>query len=585
MPTASSRSPRPRVIAFTLRAVAASTLLLVVLAMLAGCGSSPSTGTAADPAVAVPASATLYAGATVRPSGSQKTAALAAARALTHQANPYLRLLEALQTPGAPALDYKRDVAPWLGPHAGIFLSSSGSSSALLALVQQGLLGGSSTTSAFPFGTGGAQGAIVLDTTDAAKASSFLDAQASHAGAHTTAYRGVSYKATAAGVAFGLVHRFAVIGSEAGMHSVIDTALGGAALAHAGGYAKLLAVAPAGALAHIYANAQSPAVAGSTRESSGLTQLLVGARQANISLVPSAGSIALDADTLSPGTAGTPGGLLSSAAGGAQALAELPAESWLAVGLGDVGTTLAQDVQGLGAIASLGGALGGSSAEGSSTATLNVKGLLEGLLTPLRELGANTAQARRDFTSWMGSAGVFASGGSLLELKAAVVIASKNPALSRSAVAKLAAQLRKAGGSIQNVSIPGTEAAVAARLSGLPVMLYVADGRASNGQSKFVLGLGEASVTAALNPAGTLAGTAPVSAATAALGEGIQPNLTVDFPTVIGLLEGVGLTEDPSISKVVPYLRSVTTLAGGGHSLGGGVERVRLVLGLRPAAG
>jgi hypothetical protein len=31
----------------------------------------------------------------------------------------------------------------------------------------------------------------------------------------------------------------------------------------------------------------------------------------------------------------------------------------------------------------------------------------------------------------------------------------------------------------------------------------------------------------------------------------------------------------------VPYLRSLTTLAGGGHSLGNEVERFKLVLGLQ----
>ena len=49
----------------------------------------------------------------------------------------------------------------------------------------------------------------------------------------------------------------------------------------------------------------------------------------------------------------------------------------------------------------------------------------------------------------------------------------------------------------------------------------------------------------------------------------------------LSLLEGVGLTEDPSLSKLVPFLRNVTTLAGGAHSLGGGVERVRVVTSLR----
>ena len=70
-----------------------------------------------------------------------------------------------------------------------------------------------------------------------------------------------------------------------------------------------------------------------------------------------------------------------------------------------------------------------------------------------------------------------------------------------------------------------------------------------------------------------------------ALGEGIEPSLIVDFPTLLGLLEGVGLSEDPSISKLVPYLRSATTLAGGGRQLGGELERFRLVLGLQRTAG
>jgi hypothetical protein len=573
---------------FLLRALAAAALLAAITGVLAGCGSTHTSGTAADPAGAVPASAPLYAGATVRPSGAEKTAALAAGLALTHQADPYLRLLEALQTPGSPQLSFKRDVAPWLGAHAGIFLTSLSSSSALTTLLEQGLLGGSSPTGAFPFGasagataTGGAQGAIVLDTSDASKARSFLDTQAGRAGAHATSYRGISYEVTPGGVAFGLVDRFAVIGSEAGLRSVIDTTLGGSSLAHASGYSRLLAAAPSGAIAHVYSNPAGTQAGGASQGAPGPLQLLAGAREANISLVPSASSLALDADTLASGSASSGGGLLSSDPEGAQALDELPGESWLAIGLGHLGSTLVQDIQGLRAFASL----AGSSAKGPTSSMLNLKSLLEGMMAPLEELGANSAQARRDFTSWMGSAGIFASGGSLLELKAGVVITSKDPALSRAAVAELADQLRKAGASLQPVSIAGTEAAVGARVTGLPVVLDIADGRASSGQAKFVLGFGEASVAAALNPPSTLSAAAPRSAAASSLGEGIQPSVTLDFPTLLSLLEGVGLTEDPSISTFVPYLRSLTTLAGGGHELGGGVQRFRLVLGLQPATG
>jgi hypothetical protein len=570
--------PRPHAFALPWRTIVAGLALASIAALTAGCGSSHSVSTSADPANAVPASAALFADATVRPGGAQKADALAAGKALTGQANPYLRLLGVLQAPSSPTLSFKRDIAPWLGPHAGIFLGSLGSSSDLLSLLQQGLIGGSSSAAGVPFGAGtvGGQGAIVLDTSDAAKARSFLEGEARHAGAHTIAYRGVSYQASTGGAAFGLVDRFAVIGSEAGMHSVIDTTLGGPSLAASSSYSKLLRAAPPGTLAHVYSGA--PGAPSPQRRASGLLGLLAGSHGANVSLVPAPGSLAVDVDTL----AGTGGGLLSSGSEGGRALGELPGESWLAVGLAHVGTNLGTDVSGLRELASLGKS--GPEAPSSSVG-LSVNGLLEGLLTPLSELGAPSAQARHDFASWMGSAGIFVSGASLLELRAAVVIASTNPALSRAAVAKLAVQLRKAGGSVAPVSIAGADAAIGARLSGLPVELDIADGRDANGQTKFVLGIGNASVTDALNPPSTLAGAASSKAASTALGEGIQPSLTLDFPTLLNLIEGVGLIEDATISKFVPYLRNLTTLAGGGQSLGAGVERLRLVLGLRPAAG
>jgi hypothetical protein len=596
LPPAPSRAPgshlRHRPVALPRRRIVSAVLLATLAAAIAGCGSSHGTGTSADPAGAVPASAPLYAGATVRPGGSQKDAALAAGRALTNQPNPYMRLVQLLQTPGSPTLSFKRDVAGWLGPQAGIFLSSlsssSGSESALLlSLLQQGLLGGSSTGASFPFGAGATQGAMVLDTSDVAKARSFLASQAAHAGAHAASYRGVAYQATSGGVAFGLVARFAVIGSDSGLHSVVDTTLGGSPLSRAGGYTKLLSAAPSNAIAHVYSN---PPAAGKgsggakAGQPGGLMQLLAGARESNISLVPSTSSIAIDADLLASAQAGTPragaGGLLASGADGAQALAELPGDSWLAFGLGHVGATLAEDVQGLRALASLGSTLAGPG-EAAASATLNLKGLVEGLLTPLGVLAADNAQARRDFRSWMGSGGIFASGGSLLELKGAVVITSTNPALSRAAVTKLAAQLRRAGGAVQPVSIAGADEALGVRLKGLPLVLDIANGTDSSGKTKFVLGLGEASVAAALNPPGTLSGAASTRAAEAALGEGIRPNLLMDFPTLLSLLEGVGLTEDPTLSKVVPYLKSLTTLAGGARSPSGGVERVRVTVGLR----
>jgi hypothetical protein len=137
---------------------------------------------------------------------------------------------------------------------------------------------------------------------------------------------------------------------------------------------------------------------------------------------------------------------------------------------------------------------------------------------------------------------------------------------------------------VARASIAGTEAALAAHLPGVPLQLDVAAGPGAGGP-KFVLGLGEASVKAALAPAETLANSPSRSAAASALGEGIEPSALADVPTLLALLESVGLTEDPSLAGALPYLRATTTVAGGGRSPGGEVERYKVVVGLKPSGG
>jgi hypothetical protein len=586
LPAATPPSSRRRRAARTRASLACAALAALAGAVaLAGCGSSSPGGTSADPAGVVPASAALYVGASVRPQGTLKTSALAAGRALTHQGDPYLHLLHALQTPGSPKLSYAHDVAPWLGPNAGVFLSSLHASGSLPSLLEQGLLGGSGSAS-FPFGSNDAQGAIVLDTSNTSAAHAFLQAQAAHAGARPKSLDGVPYEASADGVAFALVDRFAVIGSETGVRSVLETAHGGGALAHVSDYSKLTAAAPAGALAHIYTSAaggESPAGGSSAAGGEQLSQLLrvlAGTHPANVSLIPTASSLSLDADTLPPAGGAHTGGLLAADPEAAQAFDELPGEAWLAIGLGHLASAIDQDAQDIEALTSL-----GSSGPPAPSTGISFGSLLQGLLTPLHALGASTPQARREFASWMGSAGVFASGANLTELKAGVTISSTDPARSRAAVSELAAQLRNGGATVSPTTVAGTEAAVSVTVSGLPVPLDIADGRASNGRTKLVIGVGEQSVAAALDPSSTLSSAASSAASAAGLGEGIHPSLLVNFPTFISLLEGIGLLEQPPISQVLPYLRASSTLIGGGRQLSGEAARFRLVLGLQSAAG
>jgi hypothetical protein len=451
-------------------------------------------------------------------------------------------------------------------------IDASASSTSIMGLLGSGLSGGLSGIMG-PNGLGGllsakgVEGAIVLDTSDLAKARSFLTARAQAEGAHATSYRGVAFQVAASGTARGIVGRFAVIGSEAGLKSVVDTDLGGASLAHAAAYVKLAAKAEPGALANLYIDPDelfaSIANQGSNAPLFAFAhQLLGSAQQAYVSVLPQTNSVVLDADYLPHSTKSGTTSTSASSPSGAQVLSQLPGESWLAVGIGNLSATLGNDAAGVRALAGLGGSL--------TLGTFSLKGLLAPLGSPLIE-------PRRDLLSWMGSAGIFAGGSGLLNLKAGIVIDSKDPARSLAAIAKLTRAYRATGAKVDPITIPGTEAAVTVRLQGFPLVVTMADG-----QGKFVIGLGAPSVQEALSPQSTLANSPSYATATSALGQGAKPSVIVEFPTLVGLLDSVGLNQSPGFSTIVPYLQALSTFAAGGEQLGDGVKRSRLLIGLQP---
>ncbi len=240
----------------------------------------------------------------------------------------------------------------------------------------------------------------------------------------------------------------------------------------------------------------------------------------------------------------------------------LPGDSWLAIGVGDLSRTLGS-AQSLRTLASL--------LSGVSLGSISFK-------AALAPLSSHALDVQRDLLSWMGATGVYVSGSSVLNLQAAVVVAAKDPARSLAAVGKLAGAYREAGGQTSPTSVPGTETAVTVKLPNFPLTLTLAEG-----QGKFVVGLGAPSVQEALSPQSTLAGTPNYNAAAGALGQGIQPSALVEFHTLSGLLESLGLNQAPGFSGFASAIAPLSTLAvGGGESLPGGVKRARVVIGLQP---
>jgi hypothetical protein len=386
-----------------------------------------------------------------------------------------------------------------------------------------------------------------------------LKKRANEQHAHAASYRGVSYEVSPAGAAEGIVEDFAVVGSESGVKSAIDTSLGGGAITTAPGYAT----PPSDAIASAYVRPEAllDAVHGSPATTSQgislLGQLFAGSQSALLSVVPTASSISLQ-------------GEIHSASGsaplfgeeGAKALGEMPGTAWLAAGVGNTGANLPRALALLRGVASF-----GTSTVFASLGGASIEKLFAALDSP-------KAKLQEDFGSWAGAGGMFVSGTGLFNLQAALVIASNDPAASQAAVAKLGNLMRGAGGVVDKATIAGTDAAVSVKLQGFPAVIFIADG-----QGKFVLGLGQASVEGALSPSSTLATSPSYSSATATLGGGIEPSLIVEFPTLLGFLEGVGLTQSPGVSSLVPYFKSLGTLTAGAKSQGG-VEHFKVVLGL-----
>jgi Protein of unknown function (DUF3352) len=510
---------RPKLIA----AVAAGSIALVV----AGCGSSATSGRGGDPASLVPASAPFYATAVVGPGGSLKSSVDSVSQKLLHVSDPGARI-QALLAPALrrQGLDYKRDVKPWLGSRIGVFITSLG-------------------------GANGPDGAVVAAATDTAKARATLIRVAGRSGTPVVlrSYRGVNYF-SGSNTAAGVVGSYVVIGSEAGMHAAIDVKDGTASLAASPTYTGALASLPArSSIATLYARPHSllgaaASAAGRQAGTAALLQRLLGvlnsdAIVAAVPLDPHTIAIQASSNGSHPSTAG---------GGGADTLAALPGDAWLALGAGDIGA--------------------------AGTKVLSVLGSLArvGLLHPGKGLNL-----QRDLFSWAGDTGVFIRGTGLTDIGAAIAIQSKNRAASRAAVPRIAALLEGLlgkGSTARRLSLPGTDAGMAITPARVPVAIDVVDGG-----GKFVIGLGDASVNQALHPAGRFADSAAYRTAAATLGAGVRPVFVLDFGGALTLLDGLGLSNNPSVAKVLPYLRALSMLAVGvGHS--GTQTLVHVALGL-----
>jgi hypothetical protein len=493
---------------------------LLFALVLAACGGAGSGGAGAEPASAVPAGAAVYLEGVVRPQGDQRADVLDAARKVLRTDDPERKLRElidaSLKDSGSKA-DYAKDVAPWLGEKAGVWVDG-------VDRDQPGYV-------------------VLVAARDTDKAQEAIDKGVKADGGKVTerSYSGVDYQVDKDGVASGIVGDFLTVGTEPEFKRTIK-AQDGESLAGEKRYQRAVDGLADNRIGQFYVDLKpfmEQALRSDPQAKGQLEQLR--AIFPIDKLEPVAGAlladgnrIAIDSITRGKGVASLKALGPLTGTGSTPLLGELPGDAWLALGAADVGPTVKT------LFTQVTGALGGAAATAQLQSQYGI-------------------DLDRDVFSWIGDIAVFARGTTRADLDGALVIEARNPANMQSAFGKLVGLLQSEGGQrVTPVKVKGAALAFRAGTTelGKPIVL-------ARSGDRVVAALGEAAAAEALAPKQTLGDSELFRRAKAILGDGNQPAFLLSMPDLLAAIESMGDT-DADYAKAKPYLEAFSVIASGG---------------------
>lgn len=516
--------------------VALLAVLSALVLFLAACGGSDGdSGDGADagpdPIEMAPSDVPFYAEVVVRPEGSLGDDLNSALSKLIDEDDPGAKITEAIDKefaddPNTADFTYADDIEPWLGSRAGIFVSG------------------------LQVDTMEPDAAAVVAVTDADAAQSFID-KAIESDPETTttdeSYEGVDYKLDEDGAAIGIDNDFLILSTEQAFKDAVDAGAG-ESLADNADATSALDGAPDNSVFSIYAD--TGAVGDLIKSSPDLTSEQLKQIDDQIAkfgdgAIEASGSVTGDAFTFQ---ASAPTG--DEAPMPSDLITTFPADSWLAFASSDVGAQVQDQI-----------------AQFESLFRQSYSDLPPGVKAPdsqgdpLQQFEQQTGiDLEKDF-AWIGDAGGFVEGTSLINLGGGLVLESNDDQAASAALDKLQAALAKSPEVRSQAKIAPNSDGDGFTISAPPITaeLAVRDGKA-------VAGVGSEDVDSILNPDETLDGSDRFSTATAGLGDGATPTFFLDFPPVLDLIESQeGTTDDPQYQQAAPYLHALDyVIAGSG---------------------
>ena len=500
-------------------------LVLIMILVLGGGDDDAAEG----PAAVVPASAPVYIDLSLRPEGEAKESAEAALGTILGTQDPgaeVISLIEEQAKKEGEDFDYEAEIEPWLGEHFGIFLTK-------IAPDDE------------------SEGGFIFETTDSGEALDFISSQGDEDSGEEKEYEGVEYTIDEDGDAFGLVEDFVVGGDEAAFKAAVD-ASDGDSLAESDEFNDSIDELAPDRLAPLYVPIDKVLDSVSAEDLGTQERAFIEGLLGDAAEEPILGQMTASATDVSFELS-VAGGEVETAE--SSLLEDLPAEAWLAVGLGDVGSAIDQGID-----------------------TLDQGGLeSEAIESQLR---AQTGIDLDALTAALGEAAFFVKGRTVADLGGALVIQDKDQTVTANLLDRLQTLIaQQSQGTVKVQPLAGAAAGFqlvdpSGELK-QPIQVVQTSG-------KIVAGYGADSVQQAAAIADspkTLADEPGFENARTAVGDlGVDAFLSIE--PILALAESEGVASDADYQQAKPYLDGLAFIAIGSGS-DGDRSAVRFVIGLR----